>query len=1044
MTRILSLFVMFMLFGVLAFAQSRVVTGKIVDDKGNGVPAASIRVSNSKTGTSTETDGTFSIKADNSTVLTVSSSGYETQTITVGNQIFVGAILKTTNTALQEIFVNTTLGQQQRKSALGTATASVKSKELTQGRSTNLAQGLTAKVAGVNIQQTNSGVNQDTRITLRGIRSLTGNNQPMLILDGVPLSLGYFSSINPNDIADVTILKSATSTAVYGPDGVNGAIVVTTKRGSKLKPNITLSHSTQFETINYMPKFQNRWGSGYNQDPNTGQGTYSPEEQQSWGDEFDGSIRTLGEAGPNGELMKYPYSYRPNERRKFFNTGVTNQTDVSYSTGDFYLSGQNVSIKGIMPDDELSRRSATFRSEKEYNKFKAIFNIRYTQTKTNTTTANTTVYYGVTSAPGNVPLTRFSDWRNDFFSSPNGYYTPYLSNIGITPYFAKDNNRQEGKTDDVFGNAEFNYKVSKSLNFVYRVGLTVTNDDSRATRGAFTASDYYVSRPNAGGRTVIGAAVSDNNNYSNRLTSEFFTNYNKSVGKLDITGLLGYSFRETRSKFLSVGGNLGQSPFLSISTRLGEPTVGLNSTMTRLQRFFGKVGFNYDRKIYVEATASYDQDSRLVPADKIFDNKRYSVFYPGVNTSILLHEFFPSLKDNKVLNFVKLRGAIGKTGNVNIAPYQNEVNFGIGNFFPFGQIPGYQIGTTVFPKNGLKPEFVNTKELGVELGFVKNKITLEANYYTQNNTDQILNASLSNTTGANSTFLNAGAFTNKGYEFDLTINDLVKFGNVGFDFKVGYVNQSSKITALVDGLSELGIGNFNFAVVGQPAYVFKMTDYNRDPATGKVIVDRTTGMPSLTNAQVQVGNTLPSDILNLNLNMNWKNISLAIVGQYSTGNKIVADQLGEFMDDNGISERSGSFGRRAFVYPNSVYDDGTGKFVENTNVFTKTYGRLFYNDDLNTGAITNYLASGAFFKLREVSLTYIFPASLFTKGALKGATAGFSGRNLLMWLPKSNQWTDPEFSANGNNAFTGNATGRSTAFNLPPTRFMGVNVTFQF
>ena len=223
-----------------------------------------------------------------------------------------------------------------------------------------------------------------------------------------------------------------------------------------------------------------------------------------------------------------------------------------------------------------------------------------------------------------------------------------------------------------------------------------------------------------------------------------------------------------------------------------------------------------------------------------------------------------------------------------------------------------------------------------------------------------------------------------------------------------------------------------------------MTDYNRDPATGKVIVNKATGMPSLTNADVQVGNTLPSDILNLNLNVNWKNISIAVVGQYSTGNKIVADQLGQFMDDNGISLRSGSFGRRAFVFPNSVYDDGTGKFVENTNVFTKTYGRLFYNDALNTGAITNYLASGAFFKLREVSLTYTFPASLFTKGALKGVTAGFSGRNLLMWLPQSNQWTDPEFTANGNNAFTGNATGRSTAFNLPPTRFMGANVTFQF
>jgi TonB-linked SusC/RagA family outer membrane protein len=1046
MTRIFSLFVVFMLTGALAFSQSRVVTGKIVSDKGAGVPYASIKSSNSNTGASADAEGNFSLRVTDATVLTVSSNGFESQTITVGAQTFVGATLKTTNTSMQEVVVTTTLGRVRQKSSLGTSTVSLGTKDITQGRSTNIAQGLTAKASGVSIQQTNSGVNQDTRITLRGIRSLTGNNQPMLVLDGVPLALGFFSSINPNDIADVTILKSATSTAIYGPDGVNGAIIVTTKKGSKIKPQISFSQSTQFESISYMPKFQKRWGAGYDQDPNTGEGTYSAFEQQSWGDEFDGSIRILGEAGPNGEIQKQAYSYIPGERRRFFDVGVTNQTDVSFSTGDFYLSGQNVSIKGTMPDDVLTRRTVTFRAEKEYNKFKAIGNIRYTQTKSNTTTANSTIYYGVTSAPGNVPLTKYKDWRNDYFSSPGGYYTTYLTNFEFTPYFAKDINRQLGKTDDIFGNLEFNYKASKNVNFVYRVGLTVSNTNETATKEAFTHNAFYLTRPSGPSNKIISAAVTERNNNNSRLTSEFFVNYNASVSKFQFNATAGHSFRESKVRNISFGSNnLGQSAFLSITTRLGEPTVNERSSLARLQRFFGNVGISYNKWIFLEATASYDKDSRLVPANKVFNNKDISFFYPSVNTSILLHEIIPGLKDNKALNFFKVRGAIARTGNVNINPYQNETSFNIGTFFPYGTTPGFQVGNTVYPAQGLKPEFVNTKEVGIELGFLKNKINFEASYYTQNNTDQILDVSLSNTTGATTAVLNAGSFTNKGLELDLKLTPLVTIGkDVSIDVKINYTNQKNKITSLVDGVNELGIGNYNFAVVNSPAFVFKLTDYNRDPATGKVIVDAGTGMPSLNSKETQFGKTLPEHIVGATFNVNWRNIALSVVAQYSTGNSIVADQLGQFMDDNGISERSGAFGRRAFVFPNSVIETTPGKFVDNTNVFTKTFGREFYNGDLNTDAISNYLASGTFIKLREVSLTYTFPASIFTGKALRGITAGFSGRNLLMWLPKSNQWTDPEFTSNGNNAFTGNAIGRSTAFNMPPTRFMGVNVTFQF
>src|SRR5690606_40979689 len=172
------------------------------------------------------------------------------------------------------------------------------------------------------------------------------------------------------------------------------------------------------------------------------------------------SIRQMGQDGPNGEKLMLPYSYVKNGRRNFFNTGITNQTDISYSEGGFYISAQNVGIQGVMPGDENNRRSVTLKADKEYGRFKAGFNLRYTNSQYDVTTNNTIIYYDVTGSPGQYDISRFKNWRTDWFSSPDGYYTPYLDNNGKTPYFAKDNYRENGKGDDLFGNVELNYKAT--------------------------------------------------------------------------------------------------------------------------------------------------------------------------------------------------------------------------------------------------------------------------------------------------------------------------------------------------------------------------------------------------------------------------------------------------------------------------------------------------------------------------------------------------------------------------------------------------------
>jgi TonB-linked SusC/RagA family outer membrane protein len=1050
MRKMLCLLAVVLLYAITASAQTRPISGKVTDDKGEPVPYASVVIKGTNTGVAADAAGMFKINAKTGDVLVITSTGFATKEVTVGTTSTLSISVTRESNSIGEVIVTTSLGLQSKTKALGYSIAQVKSAELTAGKSTNLQNGLTGKVSGLNVLTTNNSVFADTRITLRGIRSLTGNNQPMLILDGTPLSLSYISSINPNDIERVDVLKSASSTAIYGPDGVNGAIVITTKKGSKAKPTITFSNTTQIETISYLPKFQKTYGSGYDKDPITGNGTYTPYEQQSWGDAFDGSIRQLGEDGPGGIKLMVPYSYNEKGRKNFFATGVTNQTDVSYSTGDFYMSAQNVTIKGVLEGDENNRRTVTLKSEKEYNKFKASFNVRYTQSQYNVTTNNRIVYYDVTSAPGQVDLSMFKDWKNDYFSSPDGYYTSYLDNNGKTPYFAKDNYRETGRNDDILANAQLDFKATSWLNFTYRVGTTLSSQDIHRTRGAFTHNPLITVTRSSPQVTNITASVTDGNTLNSRLTSEFFMNLSHRFGKFNVGGLLGHSYRETRRKAVTAGSNnLGTSELLSIVARKGEPTVGVGNSKTRLERLFGKINLEYDGWAFLEATGSYDKDSRLASPSGDFPTSQIAFFYPGVNASILLSEVIPAIKSSKTVSYLKIRGAISKSGNAGaLDAYSLETLFDNATFFPYGATSGY-LASLNYNSPRFDPEFVVNKEVGLEMSFFKNKIGVEASYYTQDNTNQIIGVQLGNPTGYTQATQNAAAFTNNGVEVDLKFTPLVKIKNISIDFKVNYAYQTSKITKIIEGVSELGIGNFNYAIVGQSAYVFKLTDYNRD-AEGHVIVGAD-GMPTANPNLTMFGNTQPNHILGLNLGVTWKDLTFSAVAEYRGGNQIVSDDLGGFMDDNGISERSAQNGRRAFVFPNSVYFDGT-KYVTNTDRYTQVYGREFWNSELNTDVQTNYLSSGAFWKLREVSISYNIPKKFYKVNAIKGITVGVSGRNLLMFVPKSNQWTDPEFSSTGSTATlgnptganSGNAQGRNTANNLPPTRIFGASISVLF
>lgn len=1039
MRRFLTLFAVLMFSGMLASAQTRVVSGQVRDIPGEPVKFATVTETGTTNAVTTDANGNFSIRVKSaSSTLTVTAVGYDAQTITPSGTVAVANLVR--NTQELTAVVVTGLGQQRQAKELGYSTAKVKAAELTQAKVVNLQNGLTGKVSGLNIQTVNNGVFADTRITLRGIRSLTGNNQPMLVLDGVPIALGYISSINPNDIADVTILKSASSTAIYGPDGVNGAIVITTKKGSKAKPAITLSHTIQLEKVAFMPKFQDQFGSGSSEDANHN-GVYDPIENQGYGDLFDGSLRQIGRDGPFGEQELVTYEARPDEKRKFWNTGATNQTDFSIATGDFYLSFQNVDIKGVVPKDVNKRTSAYMSANKELtNKLRASFNMRYTQGNYNVNAGSSfgngrdyIPYWNLINTPMQIPVTKYKNWKTDYFSSPDGFYNDYYYN----PYWTIDNFREKGRSDDLLGSLELNYKISPSINVTYRVGGTYNSSNYKSTQGAYNYSAFAIASGKATAQSNIPAAVIDGSGFSSRLNSELFATFRKQWGDWKLDALVGQSYRESNTKSVSVSSdNLGIPQVFNVSVRKGEPGAAEANSQTKLERFFGKASVGYKNWAFAEVTGSNDIDSRLANPYN-YDFSKISFFYPGASVSAVLSEVIPSVKNSKLISYLKVRGALSKTGNVNLGAYSLENTYSQVNGFPYGSLLGFSANNTL-RQSSYKPEFVVNQEAGIEVGLLNNKVNFEATVYKQKNSNQIITVAYSAATGYPSALLNAADFTNKGLELDLKLTPIVKIGDVSADLKLNYTHQSNKVNRLVDGVNELGIGNGNYIIVGESAYTFKLTDYVRD-AEGHVIVDAATGYPTINPAVQKFGHTLPSDIFGATLTVNYKNFTFSLVGDYRTGNQIY-NGLGPNMDFSGVSYRSGQNGRQPFVFPNSVIETSPGVYVPNTSVYTLSGGYGFWSQSVNTSVNSNYLTSGAFAKIRELALTYTMPSSLFANNkTIKGMSVSISGRNLFTWLPKTNQWTDPEFSNT-----TGNAQGVNGLGNTPPTRIFGANVTIQF
>lgn len=1072
------------------FAQNRTVTGTVTaKDDGQPIPGATVKVKGTAIGTQTNSAGKFTLSVPANATLTFTFVGYTPQSVPVKGSV-VNVVLTVAASELGEVVVTGALGIKRQAKELGYAATNIGAKQLTETHPTNFTNGLTAKAPGLVINTLDNGIDPQTRFTLRGNRHINGNNYALVLLNGVPISPNDVNSINPDDIESVDILNGAGAAALYGSEASNGALSITTKHGSSSgAPQINYSNSFFAENISYFPALQTSFGSyggegaPYYDYLINGTTSPVPYENQSYGPRYTGAITQLGlpVGADNGPVQMVPYSTPSKDpRRAFFQTGFSDQNNISYSVGDqansFNLSANNVAKKGVTPGDRDDRTVVRMSATKTYGIFKADFTSSYSRSNVSTYGAGydgstldggRSLLSSILNSPSWAPLENYKD-INSTFGNVNGFYNSY----SVNPYWVVANSRYNTQSDTYNGSFSGTLTPTDWFSAQYRIADNFGVAQQTYTRQQVDFSAYYHSDPTGEQNEAYGALGGAANtpgsipgqvqnitqygdgslgNYSSsvlaansvgagpqgfsRIQQDFFLNFHKSFyHDFKASLLLGNSIWEEHYKQLSSSSTqLLVKDFYNIGSILGVPTVGEEVGTIRQIGYFGDFNISFKDWAFLEATDRNDNDSRLSANNRSF-------FYPSVKGSLLLSDAIPALKDNKYISYFKLRGSFTKVGDVNISPYSLDNTYNVTSGFPYGTTGGLSLSTTL-NNASLKPEFTKELEFGGDLGFLNNRINASVTYYDSKTTNQTIAITTPPETGYSNTLVNVGEVQNTGLETKLDVQVLTKQQNkVGLDLAGNFTIQNSKVVSLTQGLNSITLGGYTnaviAAVVGKPYPVLLGTDLNRN-AQGQVIVDPNTGNPSLNNNLTDLGRTTPKYLLGLTQTVSYKFITLSLTSEFRTGNVIYNQGLLQ-ATAAGSSALSASSGRQQFVFPNSVIPNGNGGYTKNTNVLTSDGGINFFDSGAYYTAASTYVTSGAFWKLREADLAFDVSSFVRKSKVIKHATISLIGRNLLMLRPKSNNWTDPEFAGTA-----GNAVGFSNN-QLPPTRLLGANLNITF
>ncbi len=992
----------------ISFAQERLVSGIVTDVANQPLPGVNVLVKGTNVGTQTDFEGKFSIKASSTETLVFNFVGMKSQEIVASSTTIT---IKMKDDAIElEGLVVTALGIKRKPNEITTATQLVKSSELNQAKATNAAVGLVGKVSGLQINTVNNGVNPDTRIQLRGFRSITGDNEALIVINGVISTSGAFAELNPEIIESVNVMKGSNGAALYGSRGSNGVIIVTTKRGTKdaEKFKITLNTTFTAEEASMFPILQNRFGQGY-------QGAQDFTENTNWGAELDGSLQPTGL-----QQTLLPYSFIKDNYKPFFTDGNTLLNSVAISSGDensylnFTLGNQKT--EGIIPGDQFTKNNFYISTGKKIGKWS--FNANATYTTTNQNTAGGvegSIYGSLVQVPVNVPV--------QLFSNPdNATHWTYWE---LSPYWKLKNERISNKGQTFEGVGELNYEFNKNISATYRASYRSTSFNRVEFFNGYKTEVVYWDSP----FDYVSSYEVGNTN-SRNLYADLLVNFNYELTK-DITLKANVGNNVTNAEFnsLSVKGEKLVIPGLyNISNITGNALPSDFKSRQRSYSYFANVDLGYKDYLYLNLTARKDWTSVI----------KKPFFYPSVGVSFIPTTAFADF-GGETLTFAKLSASLVKVGNSVVGPYDINDRFvsATSAGFPF-LINSFNQNTSIADQN-LIPETNTSIEFNMNLEFYKKRVTFDASYFRSKNSDQIIEISPSTTSGANLATVNVGETISQGVEFDLGVT-AIKTENFTWDFRFGYSAPKTEVTKVTDESNQVAVGQYLgtagiAAIRGEQFPMLVGTGYQRDD-NGNVVIDASTGDP-LKATNVKLGKTTPDYILGLTTNIRYKNLKLTGVFDYRTGHVFYAG-VKDGLIQNGSDIVTAQNGREPFIFPNSVIETSPGVFTQNTNVTTS--GNQDYFTGIYREIDENFVLDATAFKCREIALSYSFSDKIVKKLHIDGLSLGLNARNVFMILPKQNRnYTDPEFSFT-----TGNNVGLSTGAQAPPTRTYGFNINITF
>lgn len=1012
-------------------APKRKLTGVVRDEKGAGLPGVSVVLKETQRGTTTVADGTFALDIpDGNAVLVFSFVGYKRQEVTVGNQTNLSVNLEPESSTLNEVVV-TAFGISKEKKALAYAVTEVKGSEFTQARENNVANALTGKIAGVNATGMATGPGGSSRIIIRGNGSLNGNNQPLYVINGMPMDNSIpgggtapdgngmnvdrgdgIGGINPDDIESISVLKGGPAAALYGARASNGVILITTKKGRAQKGlGVEINSNTTFDDIAVIPNWQYEFGQGVDGKKPTTLTEAKSTGRLSYGARMDG----LPTIQVDGQL--HPYSPQRDNLKNFYRTGSNYINSVAFTGGNesvnFRLGLNNTSANSIVPNSSFTRRIANLNLNALLGKKLSIetvfqYNSEAGKNRPKVGYADMNPHWATylianvvdirSLAPGYDPVTgKETEW-NPVPAAPN----PYL----VINKFKNDDTKnrfisQGSVRYDILDNLFIKGSVSQDY-------YSFSSEYVQPTNNAFQPLGTYDARKVTSSETNGMLTLNYNTAFFNK--------------DLSFSALAGANAQKAIYDQTRIEGSEFTVPYFYSYTNLAASTTTPTYLKSAINSVFGSVDLGYKDVAYLTLSGRQDWFSVLNP-------KRNSIFYPSVGGSLILSD---ALRLPKAITFAKLRASWAQVGGATVNAYQIYQYYSMQQGGHNGR-PVQVLSSSQVPNPDLKPLTSTTYEGGIEAKFLNNRLGIDLTLYNRKTTDDIVTSNIALSSGYTSALLNVGELVNKGVELLLT-GTPVKTGAFGWDVSYNMAYNRSKIERLADGISGIdigaGVGGGLVRNVLDRPYGTVWGYRKKTDAAGNVVFNNASGYAVRGDLE-EIGQGTPPLTMGITNNVRYKNFSLNFLIDGKFGS-IVYSNLYQYAYRFGLPQETLP-GRETGVTVTGVTPEG--------NPFTKTWKKedvdTYYDNDKNYTAM--FMFNNDFVKLRQVVLSYNLPIGQLSFLKLQSASISLVARNLaILYKDKKNQYFDPESGYTSTNAQG------LEAFGVPRTRSLGVNLMVKF